>query len=303
MIFINLLPDIKLEYARALRIKRLLVLMSAVLITCCIIVVSALFFYAEIQQPRQIARIEGTPTGATDPETGEPIYSPADSNNAILTEIKRNREISRILTIQNQLNTLPGLREDRTAVDRLFRSANGDVDDLAYLESLIPEKSRFTGEAPVEMATFDFEANTFTLSGKTDDSQSALELEGTIEYIGVKDDCETENIFTRIYPFRLDSDIDIPPGSTPTGENDEPERISYQLSGIFSADLFDPAVKEDELKLVVPAFNVGNDNIPQPDAKCSLPESNDQRLNPVSGNAAPASEDAAAPDGNQEDGE
>ena len=304
MIFINLLPDIKLEYARALRIKRLLVLMSAILITCCIVIVSALFFYAEIQQPRQIARIEGTDTGKKDPETGETIYSPADSNNAILTEIKRNREISRILTIQNQLNTLPDLREDRIAVDRLFKSAGAGDDDLAYLESLIPSESRFTEDAPVEVATFDFEANTFTLTGKTDSSLSALQLEGVIEYIGVKEDCESDNIFTRIYPFRLDSDINIPPGSTETtGENDEPERLSYQLSGIFSEDLFDPGIAADELTLVVPEFNVGNDNIPQPDAKCSLPESNDQRLNPVSGNAAPAAEDAAATGENQENGE
>ena len=296
MIFINLLPDIKLEYARALRVKRLLVLMSAVLITCCIIVVSVLFFYAEIQQPRQIARIEGTASTVD----GQTVYKPADSNLAILAEIEENKRVGQILTIQQQLNTLPGLREDRVAVDRLFQTASGDADerkkDLAFLDTLIPETST------VESANFDFENNTYTISGKTDTAHSANILYLTVQYIGIGEKCTPKNITSRIYPFRVHGDIEIPASSTLHHQDGELEKLAYQLSGIFSGDLFDPKVDAEDLQLVKPEGDLSNPSVVQPFANCVLPESDSVQLNPVSGNApAEAAEDANQGEGNQEE--
>ena len=268
MIFINLLPDIKLEYVRSLRIKRLLVLLSAILITCCIIISSVLFFVTSIQQPVAIKNIEGV-EGVKTADNEDP------SNKELIAEIKAQEDIQDILTIQNQLKTFPDLRKDRIAANRLFE--DGGTDDLAYLDVLIPKDKDATEDVnTLESVNFDFVANTFTISGKTADEKSAKVIHETIRFIGIEE-CRLDNLDTRIYPFRVGADINTPPASS---ENNDP--IPFSIMGIFSAKLFDDQFIEKDLALVVPDELVGKARIFQPDHNCGEPPTDPSlRLDPI----------------------
>ncbi len=244
MIFVNLLPDIKVEYIRSLRIKRLLVLLSVILITCCIIINSVLYFVTEIQQPAAIREKEGyvegeenqvvadtaaetgeenqtpadtaaeggeaTPEDASTQETGEPKeIKPANSNKAIIQKIKNAEGVQNILTIQSKLGALPGLRKDKIAVDRLFAD-KGVADDLAYLAVLVPGQPDIN---TIENINFDFVTSSFTIAGKTKDAESALVLSESIKYVGFKE-CTLDTIGTRIYPFRVNEESTTSSSST-----------------------------------------------------------------------------------------
>ncbi len=273
MIFINLLPDIKLEYARSLRIKRLLVLLSAILITCCIIISSVLYFVTSIQQTATIEEIEGTD------EVIETDPNKDPNNKALIAEIKAREDIQDILTIQNQLKTLPDLRKDRIAADRLFEDED-EADDLAFLDILIP-KDATEDVNVVENITFDFVDNSFVISGKTVDEKSAKVIHETIRFIGIEE-CRLDNLDTRIYPFRVGADIDTPSAST---ENNDP--ISFSIMGTFSAKLFDDRFNEKDLVLVVPDELVGKARIFQPDHNCGEPPTElDKRLDPLAKSVA-----------------
>ena len=267
MIFINLLPDIKLEYVRSLRIKRLLVLLSAILITCCIIISSVLFFVTSIQQPVTIKNIEGV-EGVKTADNEDP------SNKELIAEIKAREDIQDILTIQNQLKTFPDLRKDRIAVDRLFE--DGGTNDLAYLDVLIPKDASGEEVNTLKSIEFDFIANTFTIAGKTADEKSAKVIHETIRFIGVEE-CRLDNLDTRIYPFKPGADINTPPASS---ENDDP--IPFSIVGTFSAKLFDDQFNEKALVLVIPDEFVGKARIFQPDHNCGEPPTDPSlRLDPI----------------------
>lgn len=259
MIFINLLPDIKLEYVRSLRFKRLLVLLSAVLITCCIIIVSVLFFVANIQQPRQIANIEGT-------QNKDKSYEPADSNGALIAEIKQDESIQEILTIQRQLQSLSSLRQDRFIVERLFALGDGtDRENDGYLDKMAPPN--------LTNVNFDFTTNTFSIAGKAESSDEAIKLHRSFRFVGFKD-CTEENKSTRIYPFRVGRDVLIAPGA---GED---ELISYVIEGKFSSKLFENGFPEADLNLKIPDENVAGHEIGQPKHPCGVPPTGTDRIDP-----------------------
>ena len=119
MIFVNLLPNIKQEHARAQNIKRFIVIVSSILIIICVVVTSTLYFIANIQQPDQIDDITKT-------------------NAGLIGGLTAGQDLEKTLTIQNQLQALPELHAQKRRVDRLFEDPD-TPNDLAYLTTLLPE--------------------------------------------------------------------------------------------------------------------------------------------------------------------
>lgn len=266
MIFINLLPDVKIEYIRALRIKRLLVLMSVILITCCLLISSIMYFITGYQQKAAISEIEGVPSNKAD-------NIEATGNKKLIEEIQAKKGTDFILTLQDKLVILPKLHDNKTAVDRLFD--NDKRNDLAYLNTLIDSDS------VVESLSFDFVNNTFTLTGKTVDSASASVARDTIEFIGFEEcrggDEKNSNYNTRIYPFRVTTfnTANIAEG------NEAQYKNSFTASGRFAPELFERSFDEDDLELIVPNAVTSTDEIPQPEAKCNPNPDENTQFNPV----------------------
>lgn len=101
MIQFNLLPDVKLEYIKTRRAKRLVMLISSLVTAVSVTVLILLVMVVHVFQKQHLANI------AEDIET--------DSK-----AIKATPNLEKILTIQSQLMSLPELHRSKPVVSRLF---------------------------------------------------------------------------------------------------------------------------------------------------------------------------------------
>src|SRR5688572_27307618 len=100
MIQLNLLPDIKLEYIRTQRTRRLLVGVS-VIMTAVAVGLLLLLLSVNAFQKKHLNDLGDDITANSKKLSGQP-------------------QVSRILTVQNQLTSLTGLHDAKPAGTRLF---------------------------------------------------------------------------------------------------------------------------------------------------------------------------------------
>jgi Tfp pilus assembly protein PilN len=130
MVQFNLLPDIKLDFVKAKRTKHTVMvvalLTSAIAVGVCVIA----FFIANVVQRQQLRSLDVS----------------IKEKSAKVASIK---DIDKILTVQNQLNKLTGLHEEKHAPTRVF----------GYLSKLTP------ADVSLNKFSADFTANTATVGG------------------------------------------------------------------------------------------------------------------------------------------
>jgi hypothetical protein len=147
MIQFNLLPDVKLEYIKAQRTKRL-VLTSAVLVSVAafaLMVVLVLTVFVFQKQYMKIVSKDITK------------YS---------NDLKATPDLDKILTIQNQLNSLTGIHEQKPDVTRL----------LPYIEQITPP------DASISSLNVDFTNSTLKITGSADSLQSINQFVDTLKF-------------------------------------------------------------------------------------------------------------------------
>lgn len=99
MIQFNLLPDVKTQFIRTQRLKRIMVLVSIALSVLSVLVLLMTISYSAVQKNH---------------------LSNLDKDiDKISAELQGNPELTKILSVQNQLNALPALYNGRPALDRL----------------------------------------------------------------------------------------------------------------------------------------------------------------------------------------
>ena len=282
MIFVNLLPDIKQEHARAQNIKRFIVIASSILIIICVVVTSTLYFIANIQQPDQIDDITKT-------------------NADLISGLTAGQDLEKTLTIQNQLQALPELHAQKRQVDRLFKDPT-TANDLAYLTTLLPEKG-FLYDSETEKLlhtelntklssiNFNFTNGTFTIDGTILNAQAVNLLWRTIQYVGFED-CIIENRITRVYPFKPEQPEATPSNIVYEDEEDLTPSVPFAITGQFSVDLFSPEFEDSDLQLQVPEEYLSEDFSEQPDQNC-IADPSDNPTNPVVSNVQPTQEGRA----------
>ncbi len=101
MIQFNLLPDIKMEYVKAKRAKRMTVTFSLLASAVAIVLTGLLFSFVQFAEEEHIDNL-------------------TKDISKELTTLKNTPELDKILTIQNQLVSLPELHAKKPAVSRLF---------------------------------------------------------------------------------------------------------------------------------------------------------------------------------------
>lgn len=101
MIQFNLLPDVKLEYIKTRRIKRLVMLISSLVTAVSLTVLILLVMVVHVFQKQHLNNI----TGDIDRDS---------------KAIKETPDIEKILTIQSQLLSLPDLHRKKPVTSRLF---------------------------------------------------------------------------------------------------------------------------------------------------------------------------------------
>ncbi|HSX31589.1 MAG TPA: hypothetical protein VLE99_06765 [Candidatus Saccharimonadales bacterium] len=130
MIQLNLLPNVKLEYVKTQRTKRMLTVVSFFTSIAALALLGLSFVTVDVVQKKNLS----------------------DLNNDIAKyskQLKGVNDLDKILTVQNQLNTLTSLHSQKPVTSRLF----------SYISQLTP------GQASLSQLSIDFGASTMSIGG------------------------------------------------------------------------------------------------------------------------------------------
>lgn len=133
MIQFNLLPDIKLEYIKAKRTKRAVILISAAVAGSALALFILFFLVVNVAQKQHLGNLQDD----------------IDGNKKTL---QGKQELSQILTIQNQLNSLPALHAQKPVATRIY----------SYIQQVTPQK------ASISSLTVNFADQTMKIDGNAD---------------------------------------------------------------------------------------------------------------------------------------
>src|SRR5690606_8952134 len=145
---INLLPDVKQEFIKSQRTKRMFIAGAFLVSAACVGLVILLFLWTNVQQKQHISNLQ------------------EDIDNYI-KDLKETHDVDKILTIQNQLNALPGLHDEKPAVTRLS----------AFLSNVVPQNIERNE------VTVSFEDNEMVISGSGIDFKSVNTFADTLKNV------------------------------------------------------------------------------------------------------------------------
>lgn len=159
MIQFNLLPDVKMQYVKARRTKRLIISTATLVSIGSIVIIGILFSVVQFGQKTHIK-------GLTDDIRSE------------TSEIQATEGINELLTVQNQLTILPGLHENRPETSRLFdyvtfMSPNG-VQVLSLSFDAVSSSIIIQGSADKISTVNKFVDNIKAVTYKTQDNSEGL---------------------------------------------------------------------------------------------------------------------------------
>jgi len=140
MVQFNLLPDIKIQYIKARQQKHLVLLVSGIAIAASLVVMAVLVSTVFIVQKKSISDLTRDITAAS-------------------KQLQDTPDLTKMLTVQNQLKALPGLHENKPAASRIF----------GYIAQSTPS------DASISRLLVDFGTTTLTISG----SAASLEVVNT----------------------------------------------------------------------------------------------------------------------------
>lgn len=147
MVQFNLLPDIKLEYIKARRMKRLVVGASIIVGSLALAIFLLLFLGVNVVQKRHLDNLDRD----------------IASN---ISQLQATPDINKVLTIQNQLNSITALHTQKPAASRY----------VDYLRQVTPSK------ATISQSMIDFELGTITISGTADSLKTVNKYADTLKF-------------------------------------------------------------------------------------------------------------------------
>lgn len=147
MIQFNLLPDIKLEYIKAERTKRTVVVIASTVTGLSFAVFLLLFITVNVLQKKHISDL-------------------TNDINSNVSELESIEDLDKILTVQNQLDNLTGLHEQKPVAARLF----------TYLPQLVPQQASLTD------LNLSFEESLIEFSGDADSLTTVNKFVDTLKF-------------------------------------------------------------------------------------------------------------------------
>lgn len=147
MIQINLLPDVKLEFVKARRLKRTIIVICSLVSAASLLIFALLFIGVTVVQGQHLRNLEADIAEQTKQLEGIP-------------------DIAKILTIQNQLNSLPALHSEKPVASRVF----------TYIQQLAPT------EASISSLTVDFDGQTMEITGNATNLAAVNKFADTLKF-------------------------------------------------------------------------------------------------------------------------
>lgn len=191
MIQFNLLPDVKIEYIRARRMKRAVMLVSTLVASVSLVVLLALFLGVSVFQKRHLSNL-----GADIDKT----------NN----QIKQIKDLDKILTVQNQLNNLASLHEQKPVATRVFtfveqttpKEVNIASYDIDFTTQTIIVKGSALSLAAVNKFADTFKFTQFKVQGSDDSSKAFSDV--VVSQFGRDDKSATYELTMKYAPEIFD---------------------------------------------------------------------------------------------------
>lgn len=150
MIQFNLLPDVKVQYMKTKQLKRVMLLASLLVTAVSVLFLFLTFSYTAFQK-RHLSNLDTDIT-------------------KLVGEFESNTELTKILSVQNQLSALPALYDGRPAVDRL----------PGYLEQTTPNG------VSIRRLMIDFSTSAVEIIGQADRLEQVNAYVDTLKYTSYK---------------------------------------------------------------------------------------------------------------------
>ncbi len=203
MIQFNLLPDVKLEYIKTQKTKHMVVTTALIIGAVALGILILLFLVVNVLQKQQLSSLNNN----------------IKTNTAKLQSIP---DLDKVLTIQNQLNSLTGLHQDKPVSSRFF----------GFISQLTPTA------ATISESKVDFDAGTISVSGASDSLSTVNKYVDTIKFTTytVEGSSDTKKAFSEVVLSEF--------GKTDKG-------VTYKIDFKFDPEVFKDTNK---VKLVVPSI-------------------------------------------------
>lgn len=215
MIEINLIPDVKLELIKAQRIRSTVITMSILigLVSAAIVTLLAIYVFT----------VQAVRNNFADAA----IQQGSDKLVAV-------KDLSKTLTIQNQLTKIPALNSSKKIDSRIF-----DV-----LNAIIPPKP---DDIQISTLTVDSSTGVITIDGQASNSYAAVEtFKKTI------DGAKLRYTDTDDKPQEIVLASNINTSNTSYGEDSSGTKVlRFTLSFVYTPELFSPASKNTSIAITV----------------------------------------------------
>ncbi|MEK7602690.1 MAG: hypothetical protein AAB459_00405 [Patescibacteria group bacterium] len=203
MIQLNLLPDVKQEYINARRSKRMVVMISLMASGGSLALLIALFIGVYVFQKQHMDNLKNN------------IQTKSE-------KLKQEPELDKILTIQNQLNSLKDLYEKRPIATKFFN----------YLNKITPT------EITVSNTSVDYVKNTMVITGGASNLTEINKFVDTIKFTKYSDaGKDSGNAFKNVVL-----------SSYTLGDAEKSTKAGYTINLEFNPDIFD-AKKDTDISV------------------------------------------------------
>ncbi len=232
MIQFNLLPDVKQQYIRAKRMKRTAIVVSFLVAASSVFVFVMLFLSVYVFQKKHIDNV----------------------NNDIQASVKTLKEtpnLNKILTIQNQLNTLPSLHAQKPKISKLDK----------YLGQITPANVTI-GEIEI-----DYELKTMKITGTSGSLESVNKFVDTIKFTKSVE-ISAEDKTRQVNPTK-------PFSSTLLSSSERKDKeVTYEITLVYDPIIFD---NNKNIELEVPKITTTRSEVnEQNELYKALPKKNEQ---------------------------
>ena len=218
MIEFNLLPTVKMDYIKAQRSRRLMFTISALVTMAAVVLLGFMLAYQGFQK-KHLNDVNADIAAET-------------------SQLKHKPQIDKILTVQNQLQSLTALHAAKPAASNLFN----------YLNDVTPAK------VSISHFSADFTTQSVTVSGGTDALSTVNQYVDTLKFTKYTTDDDTTQTpaFTNVVLNSFGLSATTSSGSNPA---------SYSISFNYDPNIFDVT---KQVKLTVPKVTTTRSAINSP---------------------------------------
>jgi Tfp pilus assembly protein PilN len=204
----NLLPDVKLQYNKTQQLRRTVNSAAFLVTAACLGIFMLMLLTVDVVQKKQMS------------DAGKEL-------NALSKTLNNIPELNTIVTVQNQLQALPALHQNKHITSRVF----------TFLPQLTP------ANVSLNKLNLDTKDNTLVISGTADSQQTVNSFVDTLKATTYK--VGSDGTDTKAFPSVLESGFSI-----------NPKSVSYTISMTFDPKLFANKLTDSQGKTIAPQLVV-----------------------------------------------